>query len=113
MSYMVKNRPELTMFLKDAKLPLDNNIAERALRIIAVGRKNFMFVGNYQAGRNLAILQTLVTSCEAHDVNSFEYIRDVLVRIQTHPMSAIDELLPDRWQPPDKIKPDASPESLS
>ena len=57
-------------------------------------------MGNKAAGQNLAILQTLVATCQTHKVNPYEYLRDVLVRIQHHPMKDIDELLPDRWKPP-------------
>lgn len=86
--------------LDDAKLRLDNNIAENALRIIALGRKNFLFVGNDEAGKNLATLQTLVSTCIANKVSPEVYIKDVLVRIQDTPASNIDSLLPKNWQSP-------------
>ena len=88
----------LTRFIEDVQLPLDNNMAERALRTIAVDRKNFLFVGNGQAGQNHAILQSLVLTCLANKVNPQDYIANVLVRIQAHPMSRIDELLPMNWK---------------
>jgi transposase len=87
----------LTRFLSDPSLPLDNNIAERALRIAALGRKNFLFVGHDEAGEHLADLYTLVSTCELNRINPFRYLRDVLIRVQTHPQSQIDELLPRRW----------------
>ena len=76
-----------------------NNVAEQHLRLIALGRKNFLFVGNDQAGRNLAILQTLVSSCIANRVNPQTYMTDVLLRLQDHSQSKIDELLPWNWTP--------------
>ncbi len=91
---------ELEKVLEDAKLRLDNNIAENALRIVALGRKNFLFVGNEEAGRNLATLQTIVSTCNANDVNPEDYIRDVLIRVQNTPSSKIDSLLPANWIKP-------------
>jgi len=90
----------MKVFLKDPKVALDNNISERALRIIALGRKNFLFAGNDPAAENLAINQTLVATCEANGVNPQDYLADVLVRTHDHPQSRIDELLPQNWRPP-------------
>ena len=77
-----------------------NNASERALRIIAVGRKNFLFVGHEEGGQNLAILQTLCSTCMLHGINPYEYIRDVAVRVRLHPNAKLDELLPMHWKPP-------------
>jgi len=87
----------LCVFIKDAELALDNNVSERALRAIAIGRKNFLFVGTDRAGENLGVLQSLVATCEANGVNPQEYLADMLIRIQSHPNSRIDELLPQHW----------------
>jgi transposase len=87
----------LTRFLSDPALPLDNNAAERALRVAALGRKNFLFVGSDEGGENLAALYTLVATCEANRINPFRYLRDILIRVQTHPQSQLDDLLPQRW----------------
>ena len=86
------------IYLDHPDLRPDNNIAERALRAVALGRKNSMFVGNDDAGENLAILQTLVATCHANDVNPQTYLTDVLLRIQTHRSSQIRELLPGPWK---------------
>jgi hypothetical protein len=71
------------------------------LRLIALGRKNFLFVGHDEGGQNLAILQSLVSTCIACKINPQEYLTDVIMRVQHHPQAAIDELLPDMWKPPD------------
>jgi transposase len=81
-------------------LPLDNNASERALRVCALGRKNFLFVGSDEAGENLASLYSLIATCEANGVNPVDYLADVLIRVQTHPAARIDELLPHNWSPP-------------
>ena len=65
----------------------------------ALGRKNFLFVGNEDAGDNIAGLYSLVATCEAHGKNPLEYLTDVLGRLGSHPQSRIDELLPALWKP--------------
>lgn len=99
MGYFLNNELELSRFLEDTRVPLDNNAAERALRIIAVGRKNFLFAGNEQGAQNLAILQSVVSTCQMHAINPFEYIRDVLVRTQQLGVS-LEQLLPWNWTDP-------------
>lgn len=98
MAYAVKYRDALGRFLDDAELPLDNNAAERALRIVAIGRKNFLFAGHTEGAQNLAVLQSIVGTCQIHGVNPYEYISDVLVKSQK-PGITIDELLPWNWSP--------------
>ncbi len=100
LTYARNQRKALREFLKNPKLPLDNNASERALRIIATGRKNFLFVGHEEGGHNLAILQTLCSTCLLHGINPYEYIRDVAVRVRFHPNSRLDKLLPMNWKPP-------------
>lgn len=96
-SYALDNWDELQVFLGDVNVPVDNNASERALRIVALGRKNFMFVGHEDAGQNLAILYSLLATCEQHSVDPHAYLADVLVRIDDHPNKRVDELLPDQW----------------
>lgn len=98
--YIVRSRKALTRFLYDPALPPDNNRAEAALRRVALGRKNYLFVGNEDAGKNTAGLFSLVASCVLHRLDPVAYLTDVLVRIDSHPNNAIDELLPHRWRPP-------------
>jgi transposase len=98
--YALSQWDALTLFLIDPHLPVDNNASERALRVAALGRKNFLFVGHDEAGENLAGLYSLIATCEANGVNPAAYLADVLIRVQTHPASRIDELLPHNWPPP-------------
>jgi transposase len=98
-SYARNRGDTLTRFLDDVRIPLDNNASERALRIVALGRRNFLFVGNPGCGDNLAGLYSLIATCDLHDVDPLAYLRDVLIRVDTHPASQIDELLPHRWIP--------------
>lgn len=99
--YLLRHFRALGCFLRYATIPPDNNIAEASLRRVALGRSNYLFFGNEEAGKHFAVLYTLVASCEKHGVNAITYLTDVLIRVQTHPASRIDELLPHRWKPPD------------
>ncbi len=97
LSYALNQWEALGRFVDDEQLPLDNNRSEGALRTAALGRKNFLFVGHEQAGENLAGLYALVATCQANGINPELYLADVLLRVQTHPNSRIDELLPHQW----------------
>jgi transposase len=100
-NYALGQWDELNLFLTDPHVPIDNNASERALRVAALGRKNFLFVGTDHAGENLAGLYSLIATCEVNGVNPVAYLADLLLRVQTHPASRIDELLPHRWKPPE------------
>jgi transposase len=76
---------------------LDNNVAERAARPIAIGRKNWLFVGNEAGGDAAAIACSLIQTCRALDINPREYLEDVMRRIMSHPANKLSQLLPDRW----------------
>ena len=78
-------------------MPLDNNGSERALRRVALGRKNYLFVHDGEAGASIAGLYSLIATCEARGINPFEYLADVLSRVQDHSASDIDALLPAAW----------------
>jgi transposase len=95
--YTLGQWDELGVFLSDPRVPLDNNASERALRRIALGRKNYLFVGDVASGKSLAGLYSLVATCESHGINPFDYLADVLARVQDHAANAIDELLPAAW----------------
>jgi len=98
MRYVINQYEPLTRFLDDVAIDPDNNLSERLLRIIALGRKNYLFVGHEQAGRNSAMLASLLATCVLHEVNPQDYLADILLRVQTHPASQINELLPQRWK---------------
>ena len=99
--YILGNWKELTVFLDDVRLPPDNNRSESALRIVALGRKNFLHVGDEDAGANIAGLYSLVATCAANGKNPIAYLTDVLGRIGSHPNDRLDEILPQNWKPPE------------
>jgi transposase len=103
--YTWRNQRVLGRFLRDARIPLDNNLAENAMRIIALGRKNFLFVHSEEAGKELALLYSLVVSCERSGVNPVAYLTDVLGRIDDARRKDLPELLPHRWKPPPRATP--------
>jgi transposase len=98
-TYALNQWEALCVYTTDGDLAIDNNVSERALRRIAVGRSNWQFMGSDNGGATAAILFSLIATCERHQVNPFEYLRDVLTRIAAHPHNRLAELLPDRWQP--------------
>ena len=96
--YALNNWDALCEFLKSEQIPMDNNQAESALRIVALSRKNSLFVGHDEAGENLAHVLTIGTTCQMVGVNPLEYLTDVLLRIQTWPDKELADLLPASWQ---------------
>jgi len=87
----------LARFLENGLTGIDNNAAERAIRPLALGRKNWLHLGSRRGGRAAAVLFTLVQSARRHGIDPFVYLRDLLTRIPTHPQSRIYELFPDNW----------------
>lgn len=102
LAYAVNQWPYLLRFLDDVRIPVDNNRSERAMKVVALGRKNFMFVGDEDSGQNLAGLYSLVATCEANGRDPIAYLTDVIMRIDDHPNAQIDDLLPHIWRPPDE-----------
>lgn len=89
--------PYLKNFTKHAYSRLDNNVAERAVRPLAIGRKNWLFLGSEEGGEAAAIILSLVQTCRALNVNPREYLEDVMRRLMSHSNQKISELLPDNW----------------
>ncbi len=84
----------LTRYRDDGRLEIDNNAAERALRAVALGRKNYLFAGSDAGGERAASLYTLLGTAKLNNLNPEAYLRHVLERIAEHPINRIDELLP-------------------
>ncbi len=89
----------LTRYLDNGQLDIDNNRAERALRGVTLGRKNFLFAGSDKGGERAAIVYSLVETCKLNSVEPFAYLTDVFRRLPTQPAKDIDQLLPYNWQP--------------
>jgi transposase len=97
LGYLNNQWDALQRFLEDGRLRVDNNGAEYQLRAVAVGRKNWMFAGSMNGAHRAALLYSLVQSCRLVGIDPFAYLRDVLIRVATHPQSRIAELTPKGW----------------
>jgi transposase len=97
MAYTLSNWEALVRYAKDGDLEIDNNGAERSLRGVAVGRRNWTFFGSDNGGRTAAVLSSLIATCKRHHMDPFAYLRDVFHRISAHPQNRLEELLPDNW----------------
>jgi transposase len=89
----------LTRFLDDGRLCMSNNAAERAVRCVAVGRKNWTFAGSDAGGRRAAAIYTLIETAKLNDIDPQAWLADVLARLHDHPAKQIGELLPWNWRP--------------
>lgn len=87
----------LKNYTQHAWARLDNNVAERVVRPLALGRKNWLFVGSEDGGEVTAIVLSLVQSCGGLGINPREYLEDVMRRIMSHKSQKLYELLPDQW----------------
>jgi len=90
----------LIRYVENPILDIDNNLSERILRMVVIGRKNYMFAGSESGAWRAAIIYSLVASCKLNGIDPFVYFRDVLEKVSTHPANKIDELLPSNWKKP-------------
>jgi hypothetical protein len=97
LNYYMGLAPYLANYINHPDARLDNNVAERGLRPLTIGRKNWLFVGSEDSGRSAATILSLVQTCRNLGINPQEYLEDVLRRIMSHPAKQIDQLLPDKW----------------
>lgn len=97
LGYLRNNWEALKRFLSDGRLPIDNNDAERDLRRIAVGRKNWLFVGSREGGDRAAVILTVLASAHRHDLDVWAYLRDVLEQLAKG-ANDLESLLPDAWK---------------
>jgi hypothetical protein len=97
LAYFLGLAPHLKNYLKHPYARLDNNVAERAIRPLAIGRKNWLFVGNEEGGEASAVILSLVQTCRGLSINPRDYLEDVMRRLMSHPVNKLHELLPDQW----------------
>ena len=95
--YALNQWDALSIYATQGFLAIDNNVAERALKRVAIGRKNWLFAGNDRAGQTAATLYSLIASAERHGVDPQRYLTSVLVKIGTTPAGELDQFLPDVW----------------
>jgi transposase len=98
LAYALNHWAALTRFLEDGRICLSNNAAERALRGIAVGRRNWTFAGSDRGGERAAAIYTLIETCKLNEVDPQAWLADVLARLPDHPAKRIVDLLPWNWR---------------
>ncbi len=87
----------LIRFVDDPRADIDNNPAENAIRPVALGRKNWLFIGDHEAGRAAANLMSLLATCKNAGAEPFAYLSDILMRLPETKTTGLRDLLPDRW----------------
>lgn len=97
MGYAINQREALYRYTTDGRLEIDNNTAENAIRPLALGRKNFLFVGSPRGGKACAMALTFLQSAKAVGANPYTYLHDIYDRIMGHPANRLHELLPAAW----------------
>jgi transposase len=102
--YALNRWPSFRLFLEDGRVAIDNNAAERAMRPIGVGRRNWLFAGSDTGGETLARAMTLIESAKMNGLDPQAYLADLLDRIHDHMANRLDELLPWNWTPQDQQK---------
>ena len=95
--YALNQWPALLVFLEDGRLEIDNNRIENAIRPTAVGKKNWLFIGEAQAGERSAILYTIIESCRRRGIDPFAYLRDVFTRLPKSTNWQLKDLTPEAW----------------
>jgi len=97
--YALSRWNALTRYIEDGHVEMDNNAAERSLRDVALGRKNYLFAGSDRGGERAATIYSLIGSAKLNGLDPEAYLREVLTRIADHPINRIDELLPWNLHP--------------
>ena len=101
-TYTLNQWDALRKYTTNPILEIDNNLSERTLRMVVIGRKNYMFAGSEAGAWRASIIYSLAAGCKLNDIDPYAYFSDVLRKISTHPASKIDQLLPSNWKPPAK-----------
>ena len=98
LAYARERRAGLEVFLTDPDVPIDTNHLERALRVIPMGRKSWLFCWTELGAKHVGVVQSLIVTCRLHDIDPYTYLVDVLQRVAEHPVSRTAELTPRLWK---------------
>jgi transposase len=97
-AYAHKRWAGLSAYVLHGQMEIDNNLVENAVRPMAIGRKNYLFAGSHQAAEMTAAMYSFMASCKKNKINEFEWLKDVLERIQSHKQKDLYQLLPSNWE---------------
>jgi transposase len=98
-AYTLNRWRALVYYLNDGMLNIDNNPVERAIRGIAIGRRNWLFAGSENGGRRAAVIYSLIETAKLNNLEPYRYLVDVLTRLPSCKSKELDSLLPSNWQP--------------
>lgn len=98
MAYCLPRWDKLCIYTTDARLNIDNNPVENAIRPVAVGRKNYLFAGSHEAAQRAAMVYSLMATCKLHNINPYYWLKDVLEHMHLFTISNIEQLLPQNWK---------------
>ena len=96
-SYTLAQWESLEVYLKEPEIEIDNNLVENAIRPTALGKKNWLFFGDADAGQRSAIIYSIIESCRRHGIEPYTYLRDVLTRLPTMTNRQIKDIVPKAW----------------
>lgn len=96
--YTLPRWDKLSLYTTGGHLLIDNNLIENAIRPVAIGRKNYLFAGSHEGAKRAAMLYSFMGTCKMHDINPFEWLRDVLSIIPQYRANRLKELLPHNWK---------------
>jgi len=96
--YCLERWDRLCHYTKDGMLNPDNNPVERNIRPVAIGRKNYLFAGSHKGAERLAMIYSLLGTCKMNNVNPYEWLKDILGKINSWPVNRVHELLPHNWK---------------
>jgi transposase len=97
LSYTLAQWRALEVYLKEPEIEIDNNLVENAIRPTALGKKNWLFFGDADAGERSAIIYSIIESSRRHDIEPYTYLRDVLTRLPTMTNRQIKDVVPKAW----------------
>jgi transposase len=97
--YALSRWTALCRYLDDGTIEIDNNAAERSIRPVALGRKNWLFAGSDAGGERAATILSLIETAKLNGLDPETWLRDVLARIADHPITRVSDLLPWNWRP--------------
>jgi len=103
-AYSLSRWDKLCIYTTDARLNIDNNPVENAIRPVALGRKNYLFAGSHEAAQRAAMMYSFFNTCRLHKINPYEWLKDVLERMHLYNSSNLHELLPQNWINPKTLE---------